>query len=452
MLKSFIAWLQRDRTPGAADAGTTGTAPPQHDVATPTDDDRGAHAAGFLCREVVLGVDRKVAGYQFMLRQGTRERVRKRDRVVRHAYAEALVRELLRSDVAGGLGSRAIFLDVADSFVGHPCLHELPPGRTVLVVEPHADDRAPPSHEVLAQVRALRAAGLLVGIPDPEIVPELAPLLPESDVVLLRAAGLDPARVGRRRVPLAQLGARARLLVRDLPTVEHADYCTTLGASFFQGPFVTAREDWHDNRLSPDLARIALLLGRLRDDAGNAEVIGLIKQDPAISLRLLRYINAAAGGMSTSVASLDAALQLVGRARLYRWLMILFCSRADNGGRAAASLESALVRGRLMELLAVERPVVEQEAAFLTGLLSLIDVVLQLPMERALASLAAAPPIEAAVVRGEGPYAALLELATACESGEREHIDRCAERCGVSALTASQHNLEALRWALGVQA
>ena len=46
-------------------------------------------------------------------------------------------------------------------------------------------------------------------------------------------------------------------------------------------------------------------------------------------------------------------------------------------GRAAAALESALVRARMMELLAAQSAPTQQEALFLTGLLSLADVVLE---------------------------------------------------------------------------
>lgn len=457
MCRRCIAWLRRSRAPGTDNRLPTARhTPPQPAPSAPSAAGAGDHGehrghhSGFLCREVVLGADGQVAGYQFMLRQATRERAR--SRVACHAYTEALIGDLLQPGFADAVAPRLIFIDVVDSFLAHPSLLALPPGRTALVLDLLNAPGAPGLADLQQQVRALRKAGLLIGIPDPEIFPELAPLLPDSDLMILRAAGLDPARVSRRRNPLPQPGTGLPLLVRDLATPEHSDYCATLGARFFQGPFVTAREDWQGNHLGPDLGRIAQLLARLREDADNTEVIGLIKQDPAISLRLLRYINAAAGGMSTPVASLDAALQLVGRARLHRWLMILFCSRGSRDNRAAAGLESALVRGRLMELLASDRPTGEQETAFLTGLLSLIDVVLQLPMERALAALAAAPAIEAAVLRGEGSYAALLRLAIACESGERKHLDRCAEDCGVSALTASQHHIEALRWALEVQA
>jgi EAL and modified HD-GYP domain-containing signal transduction protein len=405
----------------------------------------------FLCREAVLGRDQKVAGYQFMLREGTRNRIRNSSRVVHHVYAEVLVRNLAASSVCSLLGHRLAFVDVPDSFLGHECLSELPPANTVLFVTPLDDPGAPRQEDLLERVRALRKTGFRIGIPDPEVVTEYAPLLPESDFVMLMGAALDPARVGRRTFRLGQLAEHASLIVREVASLELLGYCLRIGAKLFQGPFVTSREDWHENHLSPDMARLALLLGRLRQEADTSEIVTLTKQDPALSLRLLRYINSAASGLTTRVSSIEGALQLLGRSRLYRWLMVLFCSQSEAGGRSAAALEAALVRARMMELLAARHQPAEQEALFLTGLLSLIDVVLQLPMARAIEPLALSPQIDAAVRERSGPYAPLLELAIACEGSETAQIDQCARACGISPAEASTRHIEALGWALELQ-
>jgi EAL and modified HD-GYP domain-containing signal transduction protein len=405
----------------------------------------------FLCREAVLGRDQRIAGYQFVLREGTRNRIRNSSRVVHHVYAEVLVRNLLQANIGGLLGHRHAYLDVPDSFLTHPCLRDLPPANTVLVIEHLGASGAPSSETLLEQVRGLREAGFRVAIPDPDIVTELAHLLPEIDLIVLRALAIDPERNRQRKIKFATMSAHADTLARELTTMEHLSLCMNLGVNLFQGPFVTSREDWHDNNLRPDVARLAVLLGRLRQDADTAEIVALTKQNPALSLRLLRYINSAASGLPTKVASIEGALQLIGRDKLYRWLMIMFCSTNETHGRSAAALESALVRARMMELLGARSAPAEQEALFLTGLLSLADVVLQVPLERAIAPLGLSVEIEDAILRRSGPHAPLLELAIACETAEAEQIDQAAQRCGITPASASHRHIEALSWALGTQ-
>ncbi|MBI1905761.1 MAG: HDOD domain-containing protein [Rhodocyclales bacterium] len=453
MLKSLLARLRGARPVAAPDtrkefddlnrkAPLRGEAGAQAHAETP-----GADT--FLCREAVLGRDQRIAGYQFMLREGTRGRIRNSSRVVHHVYAEVLVRNLLQSNIGGLLGHRHAYLDLPDSFLAHPCLRDLPPANTVLVIEHLGGSGAPAPETLLEQVRDLRAEGFRIAIPDPDIVTELAHLLPEVDAVVLRALAIDPERNRQRKVKLAQLSGHTDMLVRELTTMEHLGLCMNLGVALFQGPFVTSREDWHDNKLRPDVARLAILLGRLRQDADTAEIVTLTKQNPALSLRLLRYINSAASGLPTKVASIEGALQLLGRDKLYRWLMIMFCSTNEAHGRSAAALESALVRARMMELLAAKSAPTQQEALFLTGLLSLADVVLQVPLERAIAPLGLSAEIEDAILRRSGPHAALLELVIACETAQAEQIDSAAQRCGITPASASTRHIEALGWALG---
>jgi EAL and modified HD-GYP domain-containing signal transduction protein len=126
---------------------------------------------------------------------------------------------------------------------------------------------------------------------------------------------------------------------------------------------------------------------------------------------------------------------------------------ADTGSaRSAAVLENALVRARLMELLGEGRSAPERDALFLVGLLSLVDVILQVPMEEAMASLATAPEIEAAVVRGEGPMADLLRVAIACERGSPDALAAAAEHCGIPPAVANRRHLDAFTWALELDA
>lgn len=413
--------------------------------------DEAAGGDTFLCREAVLGRDQRVVGYQFMLREGTRNRIRSSSRVVHHVYAEVLVRNLLQSRIGKLLGHHQAYLDVPDSFLTHPCLRELPATNTVLVIEYLGTAGAPSSEDLLDQVRDLRAAGFRFAIPDPCATTALAHLLPEVDLVVLRALATEPERRHQRQLLMAALGEKTDMLVRELPTMEHLGHYMELGAHLFQGPFVTSRKDWHDNKLHPDIARLAILLGRLRQKADTAEIVTLTKQNPALSLRLLRYINSAASGLPTKVASIEGALQLLGRKKLYRWLMIIFCSSDETQGRSAAVLENALVRARFMELLAATAAPDQQESLFLTGLLSLADIVLQVPLECAIAPLGLSAEIEDAVLRRTGPHAPLLELAIACESSSASQIDIAAQRCGIRPRTASAKHIEALGWALGTQ-
>lgn len=411
-----------------------------------------AAADAYLCRETVLGRDQRVAGYQFMLHEGTRNRIRTRGRRIHHVYAEVLVRNLAQAQVARLLGHRAAFLDIPDSFLEHPCLLELPPANTVLVVTSLDEDGAPATEALRATIARMRAAGYRIGLRAQDLDDSRRPLLPDADFVTLATAAADPAHLKELVTAIRSGGRHTTLIARDLPSPDDFQLCHALGAALFQGPFVTSRQDWHGNRLGPNTARLADLIARLRRDADTRELVELLKQDAALSLRLLRYINSAAVGLQQEVSSIERAVLQLGRDKLYRWLMLLLYGADKGSPAAAAALENALVRARLMELLGEERADVERDALYLVGLLSLVDVVLQVPLADAMASLAPAPAIEAAIVRGEGPLADFLALAVACEGGDPDMLRLAAERCGIDPATATRRHLEAFTWALEINA
>lgn len=421
--------------------GTAGTSPTAADEI----------GATFLSREAVLNRKEKIAGYQFMLQESTRNRIRNSSRKVHQLYAEVLVTSLARTEIGKLLGQRMAFIDVPDSFLDHPSLGQLSTSNTVLVLTALADPGAPDADTLLRNVRRLRAIGFRIGLPDPLSEPRFAALMPEADVIVARAPQLDAQIALLLSAQIVEQAPQATLLVRDLPGLEDFRFCFQLGGALFQGPFISSRENWQDRNLSANVARLAMLVGKLRKSVETEEIVALLKQDAAVAVRLLRYINSAANGLSEQVSSIERALALLGRDKLYRWLVLLMCSTDEGGGRSSAVLETALVRARMMELLGKERNAAEREALFLTGLLSLIDIVLQVPMERAIASLAVSPAIEAAVLRGEGPHAAHLALAQACERMDADAVRNAAERCNVQPEVAAEAHLEALAWALSIQ-
>lgn len=415
------------------------------------DEDAEGAGRGFLCREAVLGRNQRIAGYQFMLQEAVRARIRRSSRRIHHVYAEVLVHDLAHADIGELLGHRLAFLDLPDSFLSHPSLLGLPAANVVIMPTLHDDEGAPEPAALHKTVESLRQRGFRLGLPDPSVVPEFAHLLPMASFIIAPAHGLDPRRGLRLSNIALEIADNARLLIRDLPSLDDFRFSYKLGAALFQGPFVTSREAWEDRDPGPSTLRIGVLIARVRADADTRELAELFKQDAALSLRLLRYLNSAAIALPQRVSSIEHALALLGREKLYRWLVLLVCSADADNERGSAALETALVRGRMMELMGASRTAGERDALFLVGLLSLVDVIMQVPLEKALAPLALSPEIEAALREGSGPHAALLELAIACERADSEQIRELASRCAISPEQASECHMQALGWAMQLQ-
>ena len=88
----------------------------------------------------------------------------------------------------------------------------------------------------------------------------------------------------------------------------------------------------------------------------------------------------------------------------------------------------------------------DQDSLFVTGLFSMLDLVLRVPLAEALRPIQLPEEIPAALLRREGPYAPYLELALACESFDQDRIAAASALCGLDAATVNERHIEAITW------
>jgi len=173
----------------------------------------------------------------------------------------------------------------------------------------------------------------------------------------------------------------------------------------------------------------------------------VLKKDPSLAFNLLRLINSAGFGLRQEITSLRQAVLLLGLKKLFRWAALLLTATRASGAPSPLA-HTAVVRGRLMELLALEIFSQEEaDQAFVTGIFSLLDVMLGMPMEAALGLLNLPAAVVAALLRHEGTLGDLLTLAEACEMNDDAAFDRAAHNLRLTSPQINLAHLQALAWA-----
>jgi EAL and modified HD-GYP domain-containing signal transduction protein len=241
-------------------------------------------------------------------------------------------------------------------------------------------------------------------------------------------------------VPLARNPA-------DVPAFDAALQAGFAGASgwFFLKSRPASR------RLIPGQAQIVRLLNLVRKNAEIREIEQALKQDVALSYKLLRYINSAGFGLSCEVQSFRHAVAILGYAKLHRWLSLLLVT-ATKDPAAPALMQAAIVRGRFMELAGkgfFDRQ--EQDNLFITGTFSLLDALLGTPMEAILEDMVLPQPVTDALLGRESVLKPFLELARACEDASGERLASLAPALHLSAEATNRALLCALSFADGLQ-
>jgi len=205
-------------------------------------------------------------------------------------------------------------------------------------------------------------------------------------------------------------------------------------------------------KLNPGQAQTIRLLNLVRANADVKEIEAALKQDVALSVKLLRYINSAGFGLAVEIQSFRHAVTMLGYDKLNKWLSLLLVTSSKDAA-APALMQAAIARGRFMELTAkgyVEKN--EMDNLFITGAFSLLDILLGVLMETALADMHLPDTINDALVSGSGPYAPFLALALASEQNDYARFSAQAAELQLDAATINRAQLEALAFADSLQA
>lgn len=433
----MLNWLRKHFSPAQPAAAAPQTSPAA----------QGATASDYLRREPILSREHVVCGYELSLERPHMQR--QRHPSAWRFFDAALLDRLLTGDLAGILGRRLAFLPVHPLSLDLPQLARLTPGNIVLSIQPVAV-AAETAEAVVETARHLKRAGLSLACGPLAEGDPLAPLLEIASYLVLDARLGDPAVLMELQRRYARAYPDAKLVVRHVDDLETFHACKSMAFHYFQGGYVTRQRDWKQPRADSSRLVVAQLIAQIRQEPDNLDQLALLARlDPVLAFRLLRYVNSAAMGLRNKIASLQHAITYIGLEGLYRWLTLLLFYSGKTQPLDEALREAALARGRLTELLALRRlPRAQGEMAFTIGLLSLMDVLFEMPAEEALAQLSLPDEVQAALLRREGVYGGYLSLAIACEGGDAEQIANLAAGCGLDPATVSACHLEALVWAV----
>ncbi len=405
-----------------------------------------AASDGFLCREAIFDRAGRLAGRLFTL-QGA----------ALAADASGAPHPSADSELIATLHASSEAWNAALAFVplGSPSLFD----RTLDAIRPHnlvllVHLAAEPTDSVdalCARIEALRQRGIAIAILRQPKHAAFNETIRLADYGAIDVAASEPGSV-RDFSAAFRAGPRnhqARLFACYIDTLDEHHLCHQWHFDYFHGSFAVSTPR-HDDDAATDPHKVQLLniLRLLQGDAETAEIVEAMKQDPPLAFRILRYLNSPLLGFDHRIESLSQALTILGRQRLTRWLSVLLFSVRSPSFGDWLLVESALTRGRLMELLGARvLPGEPADALFLTGIFSRLDKLLRRPLAELVDEVPLSAEVRSALLERSGPYASLLNLAEAGEAFDFAAMEKAAKALDLPADSANHALLAATAWA-----
>src|SRR5690606_13210271 len=135
----------------------------------------------------------------------------------------------------------------------------------------------------------------------------------------------------------------------------------------------------------------------------------VIRRDPAIAYRLLRYINSVGFGLTVQVQSFRHAIMMLGYQKLKRWLALLLATSSKDANMRPVMLAS-FRRGLFLEQLVGEQEESVRDEIFILGVFSLLDKLMKKPFDELFGTLAVPENVHETLVHGTGQFVPYLKI------------------------------------------
>lgn len=391
-----------------------------------------------IARQPIMDAQREVVAYELFDRSTAMHNAASDVALVFNAMTHTGTESLV--------GKMTIFVNCTHESLSGGHLDLICPDKVVLEVGPvpgHAPEDIAARQQTLQE---LRARGFRLAFNQTVLAPVYASWQPLADYVKLDLMALKPEQL---QVIVAAIKVRtpAAVVAEKVESVEQFNAMLSYGVTLFQGYWFARPDVIHTKVVSPGQAHVLQLINLVRNQASTDEIESVLKKDAVLGFNLMRLINSAGFGLEREITSFRQAVLLMGLKKLFRWAALLLTSSKANGSSAAVGT-MAVVRGRMMELLATGTLTPEEcDGAFVVGIFSLLDVMLGMPLPQALALLSLPSAVTEALEQGTGIYGTLLTLTKACEGEDDATFSTAANALQFNNHHINMAHMEALVWA-----
>jgi c-di-GMP-related signal transduction protein len=269
----------------------------------------------------------------------------------------------------------------------------------------------------------------------------------------------DFLKVDIKMSPLADLakmtrryhGSGAKLIAEKVETREDFEFCKNVGFNYFEGYFFRKPEILRARGVQSNRTVYLRLLWAISKPILDwNELEEIVKSDPMLYFRLLRYLNSAIFGLQSEVKTINQALTLLGEDEIRRWCRLSGMLELSKNKPSDLAL-AALVRARFAELISTNVDSGSSDL-FQIGLLSLMDAILDIPMREVLEGLPLDEGARTVLLDNAGPLSPVYELMLAVEAGVWPKIVNLSWQLGIEQDFIAKSQWSAMEWAQSIVA
>jgi c-di-GMP phosphodiesterase len=239
-----------------------------------------------------------------------------------------------------------------------------------------------------------------------------------------------------------------KLLAEKIETYSEFQHALQIGCEYFQGYFFSKPEVIKSIAFKPSQISVVNLMAEVSKIEPNIEKISTIFEgDVELSFKLLRYAQSPIFKRVGKVESLKQAIIMFGFEELKRFISLLFTAQFSQGKPQELTV-MALARARFCEqMVRKNKPGSDPSSAFLIGLLSLLDAMVDTNIAELMEKLPIAIALKDSLINRQGELANYLKLCELLEAAEWLEAENCCHISGYAMEPTLEFFQQGLHWA-----
>jgi len=286
-------------------------------------------------------------------------------------------------------------------------LHSMLPRENVVL---ELLDSVEPSNELVAACQGLNEEGYTFALDNFAGHPRFEPLTKIAKLIKVDTQATAKPEQARMLETYRPRGVA--MVAAKVESAEEFEWAREAGYDYFQGYFFARPAVLRANQIPASKISCLHLLREMQSSELDFEKIStIISQDVSFSYKLLRYVNSALFARYGETHSITQSLARLGEDAIRHWVTLAALPILASG-KPGELVTQSLVRARFCERLSDLAGLTEHSQSFLMGLFSLLDALIDVPLEEALRQTGVEPIISGALLGTASQDDPLLQIYT----------------------------------------
>ena len=397
-----------------------------------------------IARQPIFNINLKIYGYELLFRRISNNSI---DFDPDEATSSVLVNGMFLIGLEELTKGKPAFVNFSRKMLVNDVMTFLPNKDIAIEIL----ETVEPDEECLLACTKLKEAGYKIVLDDFVYHAKFEPFIAIADIIkvdFLSSSTIECEALPKRFQDRKDLV----FLAEKVETYDQYTKAVKWGYSLFQGyffckPLVLNAQDIQGNKLV-----YFELLKELNDPfVSFHQLERIIQRDISLSYKILKYVNSASLGIRTKINSVKQALTMLGRKNMEKFITLVLL-KGLSADKPSELIVTSIIRGRFAELIAARLRLREQTStAFLVGMFSLIEALLDRSMEKFLSELPLSDDIAAALRREPSILTSILEMVIAYEQANWEKSETYCRVLGLKSEDVMKMYMDAVLWESNIE-